>query len=355
MNYKIWAASLLLAAAALNSQGVCETDYSKVYGDTLDSYYKMVSSSYKNVEPDEHQYGIWEVMLGADKEAPDRIGYAIRDISGDGIPELIIGSVSGSEDEVHSGTMLYAVYTCVNGKPKFSFDGRARSSFSPLENGQFLYRGSGGAIYSIFGIYDIARDGTKLICKDYYFTWEKDKDYKHIGVYHNKKGVCDKSVSQEMNLAAEDFWSLADNMAKQTADWKLTPFSKYKAEVKAKSARVRAQFAKNLPANLRYDKFTADNSAEKVTIVFTPDKEISNFRFLALTLKDVDSHGHLIFTEKELFCREKVSPDMPIGVDMVFYGDIPNNGISYVDGSGRTRKFTISLSGRDGSVLLTEY
>lgn len=355
MNYKIWAASIFLAAAALNSQGVCETDYAKVYAGKLDNYYKLVTSSAKTAEPNEHQYGVWEVMAGAGDEAPSKIGYAIRDISGDGIPELIIGSVRSSDDMVYSGTMIYAVYTCVNGQPQFSFDGRARSSFSPLENGQFLYRGSGGAIYSIFGVYDIARDGAKLICKDYYFTWEKDKDFKHIGVYHNKKGVCDKSVSQEMDVDAEDFWSLADNMAKKTVDWKLTPFSKYKAAVSAKSARVRAQFAKNLPANLRYDKFTADNGAGKVTVVFTPDKEISNFRFLALTLKDVDSHGHMIFTEKELLRREKLSPDLPIGIEMVFYGDLPNNGISYVDGSGRTRKFTVSLSGRDGSVLLTEY
>ena len=40
---------------------------------------------------------------------------------------------------------------------------------------------------------------------------------------------------------------------------------------------------------------------------------------------------------------------------MMFFGTIPNNGISYVDGEGVTRRFVLDQSGEDGSLLMTEF
>ena len=42
-------------------------------------------------------------------------------------------------------------------------------------------------------------------------------------------------------------------------------------------------------------------------------------------------------------------------VKTVFYGLIPNNGISYVDETGATRTFAVDMSGEDGSLYLWEF
>lgn len=40
---------------------------------------------------------------------------------------------------------------------------------------------------------------------------------------------------------------------------------------------------------------------------------------------------------------------------MTFSGDIPNYGISYVDEQGTTRNYALEVSGKDGSILLSEF
>ena len=38
-----------------------------------------------------------------------------------------------------------------------------------------------------------------------------------------------------------------------------------------------------------------------------------------------------------------------------FFGDLPNNGVSYVGEDGATRNFAVNVSGEDGSLMLTEF
>lgn len=49
-----------------------------------------------------------------------------------------------------------------------------------------------------------------------------------------------------------------------------------------------------------------------------------------------------------------MTPDTPVAVQLIFPGDLPAYGISYVDAGGNLRRFAIEVSGYDGSVLLEE-
>ena len=50
-----------------------------------------------------------------------------------------------------------------------------------------------------------------------------------------------------------------------------------------------------------------------------------------------------------------LTPDRPLLLNMTFYGLLPYYGVSYVNGSGETISYSINMSGKDGSVILTEF
>lgn len=205
-----------------------EIDGMQVYGDILDHMYQVMTSEDENYEVQDGEIGVLEVIAGMDKrDALDSVGYTIQDISGDGIPELLIGAVRETDGDKAWGNNIYAVYTCVDGAPALTFEGWARSSYQYIGDGDFYYYGSGGAMYSIFGTYTISEDGTSLDCNDYYFTYEKDESFEEIGFYHNNSGEWDKSVSEELDVTAEEFWKIEEDLEKQVGKIQLIPFSQY--------------------------------------------------------------------------------------------------------------------------------
>ena len=46
-------------------------------------------------------------------------------------------------------------------------------------------------------------------------------------------------------------------------------------------------------------------------------------------------------------------PDCPLVVQGVFYGSIPNWGVSYEDETGEIKAYSVSISGMDGSIVLS--
>lgn len=205
-----------------------ETYYTQVYGDVLDGYYDLIANNPEEYDPREGETGVLEAIRGKENhEALDSVGYALQDISGDGIPELLIGAVTERENSIVYGNEVYAVYTCIDGKPYLSFEGIARSSYRYTGEGNFFYQGSNGAMYSIFGTYTVSPDGKSLSCNDFYFTYEKDESFKEIGLYHNTSGEWDKSVSKELLITNEQFWQIESDLEKRTHNIELIPFSQY--------------------------------------------------------------------------------------------------------------------------------
>ncbi len=206
------------------------TDYEYVYGSVLDSFYTLIESGGDELLEIEGGTGVLEAVRYLDDGAPlDRVGYAIEDLSGDGIPELIIGAVMELEGNTGTGSDIYAVYACPDGMPRCSFEGWARNRFYSMEDGRFFNIGSAGAAYTIFGTYTLSPDGTSLVCQDYYFTYEKDESFTEIGFYHNTDGVWDPALSEELELSDDAFWALETELESQVRPMTFTPFSAYQA------------------------------------------------------------------------------------------------------------------------------
>ncbi len=211
-----------------------EVGYEDAYREVLDEFYTLIGA-------DENAEALLELGGGAgvleavryldDGSALDRVGYAIEDLSGDGIPELVIGAVMETEGDTGTGSDIYAVYACPDGTAQCTFEGWARNRFFSMADGGFFNLGSAGAAYTIFGAYDLSPDGTELVCRDYYFTYEKDENFSEIGFYHNTDAVWDPAASEELIISEDDFWALEEDLESQVRPMTFTPFSAYQPDV----------------------------------------------------------------------------------------------------------------------------
>ena len=125
----------------------------------------------------------------------------------------------------------------------------------------------------------------------------------------------------------------------------------------AQGAAVQAAFADEaLLANLTdYDQFADYPSDYQTQLVFTADAPVSDFRFLALTLRDVGADGTMYYDTEDLYTTDALTEGKPVVIRMTFAGDVPDRGIAYTDADGITRYFAITTSGEDGSLLLMEF
>lgn len=119
---------------------------------------------------------------------------------------------------------------------------------------------------------------------------------------------------------------------------------------------VKAIWLKDCPDGLSAgEPFVAASGEFEVDLLFMAAGPVKDFKVLALEFKDIDEAGKPVFDVKELRCLDELTPEHPLAVTTVFYGDLPNNGISYVDGEGKTRNFSVGISGEDGSLTLNEF
>lgn len=292
--------------------------------------------------------GVLEIIYQRGKiEALDCIGYAIKDLSGDNIPEFIVGFI----DEDNKGSEILALYTVKDEKPVFVFESMTKSAHFLMNDGNLFYQGSAGAAYSIFGSFTISENGAELICNDYWFTHEKDRNSFDIGYYHNTTGEFEQSVSEELNITEDEFFKKQSSLIAEKSTIELTPFE----TVVEKEAKVIADYSENISDYSDYITYTVDDSEYSTKILFMAEGVITDFRLLSLLVNDVDDNGNMTFDTELLYELDTLEEDKPLEVTLTFYGDLPSYGISYKDAAGITKNFTVTLSGEDGSVILSEY
>ncbi len=202
--------------------------YFKLYSGVLERYYDLISGNRTDYDYENGETGVYEILIyNNEGEGPNNIGYAIEDISGDNVPELLIGVVNPESSPHYHGETILAAYTIADGSPVLSFDGWIRSNYRYIGDGSFYYYGSGGAMHTSFGTFTLTPDGRTLNCNQYYFTDEKEEGTGTIGFYYNEFGVADKSGSMELHITSDDFWDIDPRPEKKYYNIKLTPFSKY--------------------------------------------------------------------------------------------------------------------------------
>lgn len=329
-----------------------KTDYNKVYSDIISDFRNVITNG---LQDDTEILGDPTVIYSlSGREAEYNLGYAIEDLSGDGIPELTIATIDEKRDGIGYGNLVYAVYTCHDDTVSLAFEGSYRNSYSYKGDGTFFYRGSSGAMYSIFGSFTLQPDGRKLSCNDYYFTYPKDDTYTEIGCYHNTLGIVDKEQSEELDITEDEFWEMNKSMDTESVEIALTPFvDEY--ENKA-SSKLFAEYIEDSTYNEdSCNYYSIDNSDSSTKIVFSTDGKLQDFKLLSLFMEDVSDDGKVSYSVSDIYSYGTLTFDAPLLVELTFYGDTPSYGVSYTDETGETKRFSISMSGYDGSLELLEF
>lgn len=182
-----------------------DTDYESEYAPVFDEVLEVLDYGF-NMDK-EYKYvsgGLSEkVMYSGDDDLLNSIGYLMTDLSGDGVPELLIGS-----DEEYDGRRIgyiYTLCTIIDDEPVCVLFGSTRSSYNYLGDGHFYYEGSGGVAITIFGENHLSKDGSELVWDDFYFTDEKEDG--NIGIYYNDSGIFGVEESEELNMSEKEFRS----------------------------------------------------------------------------------------------------------------------------------------------------
>ncbi|MGM9550553.1 MAG: hypothetical protein ACI3V5_12020 [Faecousia sp.] len=316
------------------------------YSELVERFRTLVSDPFGQDSDKPGEMGVLETARAAGDNAVYEMGYRIEDLSGDGIPELAVGRRNG---------VTNALYTLVDGKPELVFEGWYRSSYVYMGDGYFYYYGSNSASESGQGVFYLTKNGTGLECESFLFTGlNSDGD---LEVYRNETGSWNPAESEKSDMTAEDFWALdppGDPLP-------LTPFSGTDG-ASAKEPRV--------PVSVRYlteagevdcGWVTLYDGPDSCCILFTTDSRVTDFTLLDLSVEDFTESGAVIFSATPVAFDEErdslpsvMTPDTPVAVQLIFPGDLPAYGISYVDAGGDLRRFAIEVSGYDGSVLLEE-
>ena len=105
------------------------------------------------------EFGIGETEMYSDFNS---LGYLLQDISGDGIPELIIGSLESPQDEYVRG-VIYGLFTLKNDYPARVLASGARSRFRLYPDNLILNDGSGGASSQIATLHRFNGTGKEFV------------------------------------------------------------------------------------------------------------------------------------------------------------------------------------------------
>ncbi|MCR5403715.1 MAG: hypothetical protein K6E91_07865 [Butyrivibrio sp.] len=242
------------------AESEAESDYEVNYASVLDEVYKVVTAGYDYDK--KYKYisdGLMEkCMYPGDKDLSEAVGYILEDISGDDIPELIIGSDEQYGDSGRQ-SYIYSIFALRNGKPLKVFDGWARSSYRWMGDDHFYYSGSIGAVNTLFGKNHLSKDGSEIIWDDFYFTDEKDVGV--IGLYHNTTGLFDAGKAEELSIPEDEFWTIMDDYESQCKLFSWTPIGKYVSKEGSAGAEI-AAYAKFLSGYMEHPAMSTSLSEE---------------------------------------------------------------------------------------------
>lgn len=104
-----------------------------------------------------------------------------------------------------------------------------------------------------------------------------------------------------------------------------------------------------------YDLLVLDESEYRVDVAITASAPVTDVQVASLTLEEVGEDEVGFRIETVLGTLDAIKPDRPFVVAMAFPGSIPNTALIFTDPDGAICCCTISMSGRDGSLLLIPF
>lgn len=139
------------------------------YSDTIETYRTVHRTGTGNIEK-----GVSELV-----NTYDFVGYAIQDLNGDGVQELILAS-----DDYNSNypNVIYGIYTLRNNAPVCVINSAARQRYFMLVDGTIFMEGSNSAISSCWITYRF--NGTSLTMDEQVWSSDQPNDMADFAPYY---------------------------------------------------------------------------------------------------------------------------------------------------------------------------
>ena len=102
-----------------------------------------------------------------------------------------------------------------------------------------------------------------------------------------------------------------------------------------------------------YHEVSVSTAEPLARVLLSCEYAVKDFKVLGIEASPMSNS--LSFSTEELYALDELTPERPLLLNMTFYGLLPYYGVSYVNGSGETISYFINMSGKDGSVILTEF
>lgn len=103
-----------------------------------------------------------------------------------------------------------------------------------------------------------------------------------------------------------------------------------------------------------YLEYSGDLTGYVTKVAVKADKMLENVRFSSLSYSDSFS-GVRYTTREVLYQLERLPADTVLILNMTFHGDMTTYGLRFTDSDNSIRYFAISQSGKDGSLVFSEY
>ena len=206
-------------AASVLVTGDSGEDYLAIYAPVLDTYQAFLDGA-EPEEMDTTERGDYYFVLGETgiselARSGGELGYSLKDLDRNGIPELLIGA-SGSE--YYDETLIYDLFTVEDGVPVRVLASSARVRYYLAEEDLILHEGSGGAAYNMSLLYYLA--GSKLELA----TGIVMADAECFEVYEDRESYFSERKASDRVITQEYYYDLMEKMEDLTVPMDLTAF-----------------------------------------------------------------------------------------------------------------------------------
>lgn len=103
-----------------------------------------------------------------------------------------------------------------------------------------------------------------------------------------------------------------------------------------------------------YSEFIEYEDEYTQKVIFTTNTAVDDFNYIEISFKE--KGDEIVFFESEvLYSLTELIPEQPFILSWMEAGTIPQRGITYLDENKEKKYFYLTISGKDGSLLLIEF